>query len=71
MSDPIEQRLVDLEIRAAHQERTIEELSSVLARQDRAIDALTARLRRLTERLLALEGGWERSPQDDRPPPHY
>lgn len=63
-------RLTDLEIRLAHQERTIEELSDVVAAQGRAVDLLTERLRLLTERVRELES-WRPSPADDRPPPHY
>jgi len=71
MTEPVDQRLTDLEIRIAYQEKTIEELSSVLAEQGRMIDGLTRHLKRLVERLGDLEAGWVRSPQDDRPPPHY
>lgn len=66
-----EQRLVDLEMRLAHHERMAEDLSAIIAEQGRTIDLMAERLRRLTERVRELEAGWERSPQDDRPPPHY
>ncbi|WP_029010158.1 SlyX family protein [Azospirillum halopraeferens] len=66
-----ESRLIDLESRLAHHERMAEELSAVLYAQGRTIEALTARVRRLTERLAAVEAGGPRSPADDRPPPHY
>lgn len=68
---PLEQRLVELEIRIAHHERMTEELSSVIAEQGRTIDLLTERVRRMTGRVRELEAGWDRSPQDDKPPPHY
>lgn len=64
-------RLTELEIRAAHYERMAEELSSVIADQGRTLDILVERVRRLVERVRELEAGWERSPQDDKPPPHY
>lgn len=63
-------RLTDLEIRIAHQDRTIEELSDVVAAQARSIDMLMERVRRLTERIRELEA-WRPSPADDKPPPHY
>ncbi|HYD68935.1 SlyX family protein [Azospirillum sp.] len=70
--DPsLECRLIDLETRLAHHERMAEELSTVMFEQGRTIDLLTAQVRRLRERLADLEAGVERSPQDDRPPPHY
>jgi len=76
MSNPLEtraleRRVVELESRLAHHERMAEELSAVVAEQARAVDLLTAQVRRLNDRLRLVEDGWERSPQDERPPPHY
>jgi SlyX protein len=71
MDDALEARLIELEARLAHHERMAEDMSEVIAEQGRAIDLLTAQLRRLRERIGELEAGWERSPQDDKPPPHY
>jgi SlyX protein len=71
MDKAVERRLIDLETRLAHHERMAEELSAVVFEQGRAIDLLTAQVRRLKERIGMLEAGSERSPQDDRPPPHY
>lgn len=71
MDKAVERRLIDLETRLAHHELMSEELSSVAFEQGRVIDQLTAQVRRLKERILLLESGAERSPQDDRPPPHY
>ncbi len=71
MADARDARLIELESRLAHHERMAEELSAVVAEQGRAIAVLTGQLRRLTERLLDAEAGWQRSPQDDKPPPHY
>lgn len=66
-----EDRIIDLEIRLAHQEQMVDELSEVIARQDRTIDLLTAQLHRLLDRMRSVEAGSERSPQDDKPPPHW
>jgi SlyX protein len=71
MDDTLEQRLVTLESRLAHHERMAEETSDVLAEQAGLIDRLTREVRRLKERLGEVEAGWDRSPQDDKPPPHY
>ncbi|HTH17160.1 MAG TPA: SlyX family protein [Magnetospirillum sp.] len=71
MDDQVAQRLTELESRIAHHERMAEDLSSVIAEQGRTIDLLTERVRRLIERTRELEAGWDRSPQDDKPPPHY
>lgn len=71
MDEMLERRLIELESRVAHHERMAEDLSSVIADQGRTIDVLNERVRRLIGRLRELEAGWERSPQDDKPPPHY
>lgn len=55
MSDNHTDRLVALEIRAAEQEKTIEELSGQLAEQWKVIDRLQKKLDALTERFLELE----------------
>ena len=49
------ERLTALEIRAAEQERTIEELSGQVAEQWKVIDGMRKKLDALTERFLALE----------------
>lgn len=71
MAESLEARLVDLESRLAHHERMAEDLSVVAAEQGRLLDRLSTQVRRLAERLADLEAGAARSPQDDRPPPHY
>lgn len=72
MSTSLEPRVVELERRAAMSERTVEELSAIVAEQARTIDALTLRVRHLIERMQSAEAALgERSPQDDKPPPHY
>lgn len=48
-------RLTTLEIRAAEQERTIEDLSGQIAEQWKVIERMQKKLDALTERFLALE----------------
>lgn len=48
-------RLTMLEIRAAEQENTIEDLSGQIAEQWKVIEALRKKLDALTERFLTLE----------------
>jgi SlyX protein len=72
MTEILEPRIVELERRLALHERMAEELSAVVAEQGHTIDALTLRVRKLLERLQTVEAvAWDRSPQDDKPPPHY
>lgn len=49
------ERLTTLEIRAAEQEKTIEELSAQLAEQWKTVEGLRKKLDVLTERFLTLE----------------
>jgi SlyX protein len=48
-------RLTTLEMRAAEQEKTIDDLSEQIAEQWKVIDRLQHKLDALTERFLALE----------------
>ena len=54
MTQPTD-KIVMLEMRAAEQERTIEELSGQIAEQWKVIDRLHKKLDALTGRFLALE----------------
>ena len=63
-------RLTTLEIRAAEQEKTIEELSGQIAEQWKVVEQTRAKLDRLTERFLSLEESSLEAPAITRPP-HY
>lgn len=65
-----EERVTDLEVLAAEQERTIAELSEQLSEQWKTVEALRRKLDALTDRFLALE---ERTAPDVpvTKPPHY
>jgi len=53
--DTSAERITSLEMRAAEQERTIEELSAQIAEQWKVIDRLGKQVGLLAERFLALE----------------
>ena len=63
-------RLQELEIHAAHQEETIQELSDTTRRAWVELEAMQARLNRLRDRLATLEAGPGPSSSQERPP-HY
>ena len=67
MMEP-EERLTTLEIRAAEQERTIEELSGQVAEQWKTIERLERKLSALGVRLRALEDPGERDVPVTKPP---
>lgn len=63
-------RLTEVEIQLAEQERLVDELSSVLAEQWKTIDLMDKKLKALTKRFLELE----EQAQPDIPvtkPPHW
>ena len=67
----MQDRLTDIEIKLAHAEQSLSELSDVMFRQQQQIDRLERLLATLNERLQANEsGGGMGGPADERPP-HY
>lgn len=71
MSSELEDKLVDMEIRFAHQQDHIEQLDQVIYRQQQSIDAMQERLAQLEKRLKAATGSNILKPEEDSPPPHY
>lgn len=63
-------RIEALEVRIAHQDRTIEDLNALITDQWRRIESLTRQIERMAGRLQRVE---DTSPPDapDPPPPHY
>ena len=68
--EPIERRLVDLEIKAAYSDDLLEQLGAQLYRQQQVMDRLLHELRLLRERLPEAGHSTPRSLRDEIPP-HY
>ena len=66
----MEERLIELETRLAHQEETIAELSDIAAKQWETIDRLERTIGRLDDRLRAIQEK-PLGPGEEPPPPHY
>lgn len=62
-----EERLIDLEVKYAHLERTVAELNDVLYRQQKEVDALQETVRRLQDKS---EPGLVDAATQEKPP-HY
>ena len=71
MTDETAKKLIDLEIRLAEQEATIDSLSETVYSQWQLIDKLTKQHDRLNDRFTAIEEDLEGAGGDERPPPHY
>lgn len=66
----IDDRLVDLEIKASFAEDLLDQLNAVIVRQQQQIDALAQALGALRGQLAAAEPEMRRSLRDELPP-HY
>ena len=64
----VDQRINELEIRLAHQDKTISELNDVITAQWKKLDALERQFRRLGEELEAMGSS---EVQANQKPPHY
>lgn len=62
---------VDLEIKAAFLERTLDALNEVVVEQGNMIDRLERRLDTLEQRLKAMRDGEDEVGPHDERPPHY
>jgi SlyX protein len=64
-------RLEAIEIKLAHLERAVTEISDVVARQQKELDRAIDRSQRLMEKIAALESDSGPSATADEKPPHY
>lgn len=68
-SQPTDQRLTELEIKASYTEDLLEQLNMVVYRQQQQIDRLTREITHLRQQMPE-SGTAARSPRDELPP-HY
>ncbi|EHQ53016.1 MULTISPECIES: SlyX family protein [Ectothiorhodospira] len=72
MSDAVSERMVELEIRMAHQEALCQDLNDVVIRQQQEIDRLQLQVEGLRLRLVELMERQSPGAQlPEPPPPHY
>ena len=61
---------IEIEIKLAHLEQALSEISDVVCAQQAHIDALELKCEALRQRVITAESGVEADPADERPP-HY
>lgn len=66
-----EQRLIDIEMKIAHQEFVISELNDVITKQQATIDELQAGLKNFIKRYKELNGEDGQGAPLNQKPPHY
>jgi len=67
----MQDRLTEIEIKIAHMEQSLGELSDVLYRQQSLLDRLELRFNELRQRVSVTADGQENSEPTDEKPPHY
>lgn len=67
----MESRLTDVEIKLAHQEAALDELTRTVVHQDQTIAELRAELQALARQLRELAPSNVATPDEETPPPHY
>jgi SlyX protein len=69
---PDDERIETIEIKLAHLERGLLELSDVVVRQQAELESMRSRNARLADLIVALESsGAGAASSDDEKPPHY
>jgi SlyX protein len=66
----IEQRLTDLEIKVAYQDKTIEDLSEVIYKQQKQINAFEKAFELLNKQIQSYQSG-DNEIRGHEKPPHY
>lgn len=67
----MQDRLAELEVRVAFQDKTIQDLNDVVTRQQREIDRLVRDVETLRLQLRTLAPSLVVSQDEETPPPHY
>jgi SlyX protein len=70
-TSPMTERLDAIEEKLAHLEKTVTELSDVIARQQKELDRALDRNQRLMDKIAALETDFGPSATAHEKPPHY
>jgi SlyX protein len=67
----MEERLTELEIKAMHQEKTIQELNDMVYRQELTLERLQLEVQQLRQQLMTATPALNVAEEEEPPPPHY
>ena len=67
----LENQVIDLEMRVAYMDDTVDALNDIVCKQRDEIDGLTKKLERCQQQLENLLPLLFEKPEDEPPPPHY
>ncbi|WED22077.1 SlyX family protein [Vibrio sp. JC009] len=67
----LEQRINDLEVKAAFQEQTIEELNEALSQQQLLISKMQEQMKFVVGKLKGMDSSNMAKESEETPPPHY
>ena len=67
----VEERITELEIQLAHQNKVIDELNDIVARQDKEMSALTRKVQLLLESAADMQTAGQGVVLADQKPPHW
>jgi len=67
----MQDRLTEIEIKLAHMEQSLNELSDVMYRQQGLLDRLEQRYQELRHRIETHDGAGSGGAPEDEKPPHY
>ncbi len=71
MTDSMEERINELELRFMHQEKIIQELNETVYRQELIITRLERDFSLISEQIKTQAFSSSREPAEDERPPHY
>lgn len=66
-----DERIIELEIKAAYQEDLVQELNKVVSQQQKQIDRLEVTCKMLNERISSISTAMDSVPPEEELPPHY
>ena len=71
MSQQLEDKIIDLEIRLTHQEEHIHSLDKIIYEQDKLLTVLLEKVKQMDEKLKSTSENNILSSDEETPPPHY